>query len=308
MKLRVRKKGRVKQFQNQSSSLGLVVISGMALCEKQGSRLVPRTVLNGSNPFMPLLKIKKIMQHNEATIKIYFTREYGAFKSILGNRDLSQTKINRIIRDIDNGLDMLKFCPIIVDKDMNVIDGQHRLFVAKKIKSNIWYVIADKLDLIDIAKINSNTEKWKAKDFLNCYIVQGLKDYEVLEDFVTRHKISVGIGIKLLMSGCITSSRDVTVRVKPAFERGLFKVEHMEYAERLLSVAERFSTFDKHLTRDFLNAIHNLLNAGKANIDDLIRNFNHDSSALDRCGTTKDYMNALEVIYNWKKKERHLIF
>lgn len=248
------------------------------------------------------------MQHNEATVKVYFTRDYGAFKSILGNRDLSQRKINRIISDIENGLDMLRYCPIIVDRDMNVIDGQHRLFVARQIRSNIWYVISDTLSLIDIARINSNTEKWKPSDFLNAYLVHGLEDYKILDEFVNRQGISLGIGIKLLSQGCVSGTGITQKKVMPDFQQGKFKVNHMDYAEELMAVVKRFSSFNKHLTRDFIHAIHLLLKAGKANIDDLVRNFNHDSSQLDKCDSVKDHMNALELIYNWKKKERHLIF
>lgn len=248
------------------------------------------------------------MQHNEANTKIYFTRDYGVFKSVSGNRDLNPGKIKRIIHDIENGLDMLRYCPIIVDKDMNVIDGQHRLYVASKIKSNVWYVISDTLDLIDIARLNSNTEKWKAKDFLNCYVVKGIQDYMILENFVKKYEISIGIGFKLLMSGEITSTRQTHVKTKPAFERGEFKADCLEYATRLMDTVNLFSQFGKCKTRDFINAIHHLLQAGKADIGHLVKNFQSDPTALDRCDSTKDYMLALEQIYNYRKKERHIIF
>src|SRR3990167_9828888 len=107
------------------------------------------------------------MNHLESNIKIYFTRDYSIFKNIAGNRLLNENKINKIIYEIKNGLDVLSYCPIIVDEDMRVIDGQHRLYIARKLQSNIWYVISKKkLSILDIAKVNTNTERWKLKDFI----------------------------------------------------------------------------------------------------------------------------------------------
>lgn len=247
------------------------------------------------------------MIHAEAVVKIYFTREYGRFKSILGNRDLSQSKIKRIISDIEDGLDMLKYCPIIVDKDMNVIDGQHRLFVAKSLQSNIWYVISETIDLIDIAKVNSNTDKWKPSDFLNCYLSQGNDHYRKLNEFLIKHNVSLSTALPLLMKGSI-GAHGASKEVRIAFEKGEFKMKFENSASDLLLTAFKFKDFSGYKSRYFLDAIDNLLKAKKCNIPDLLKRFEKFPDPLNRCNSSKDFMIALEEIYNYKQHERKIIF
>jgi hypothetical protein len=250
-------------------------------------------------------EVEKI-EHVEASVKVFFTRKYGMFKSILGNRDLNPVKIKRIIRDIENGLDMLKYCPIIVDREMNVIDGQHRLFVAKQVGSNVYYMITDHITLVEIAKLNSNTDKWKYKDFINCYIVQGKDDYRVLEDFIKKNSTALMLSANLLMYGGPRSGTGGSV--KNYIEQGEFQVKFLAYAEKLMSTVDRFSTFEGYKDRYFIGAVHNLLNANKCQIDDLLAKFHQYQSPLEKCKSMKDYMSGLEMIYNYKNQNRRVIF
>ncbi|MBK7885505.1 MAG: hypothetical protein IPJ81_18200 [Chitinophagaceae bacterium] len=53
----------------------------------------------------------------------------------------------------------------------------------------------------DIAKVNSNVEKWKAQDFINCYIQQKNNDYNKLQEFLDMYKINIGTTLRLLTNG-----------------------------------------------------------------------------------------------------------
>lgn len=82
------------------------------------------------------------MNHVESSIKIYFTREYSLFNMLQGNRELNNAKIKRIKFDIMGGLDVLRYCPILVIENkqtgrLDIIDGQHRFWVAKEMKSKV---------------------------------------------------------------------------------------------------------------------------------------------------------------------------
>lgn len=250
------------------------------------------------------------MQHNESNTRIYFTRDYSAFKNITGNRDLNPAKIKRIIRDIENGLDMLRYCPIIVNEQMEIIDGQHRYFVSKKVGSNVYYVISkNELDITEIAAINSNTERWKYKDFLHCYMTKKVDDYLTLDYFMKQYSVPIGTAIKLLQYGSINADRkNEEQTAKVLFESGKFKAKYLVEASELMELVHRFKAYPKFLQRSFIQAIRDIKLAGKANMDELLEKFHTDRSPLDRCVTSKDYINALEQIYNYRKKDRHIIF
>lgn len=54
------------------------------------------------------------MEHKKSNVVVYQSTEYGKFKFITGNRPLNETKIKRILTDIEKGNDMLKDYPIQV--------------------------------------------------------------------------------------------------------------------------------------------------------------------------------------------------
>ena len=244
--------------------------------------------------------------HAEATHKIYFTRDYTRFKAIKGNRLLNEKKIDRIIEDIQSGLDMLKYCPIIVDEHMNVIDGQHRLYVARKLKSNIWYVIADEKSLYDIAKINSNTERWKTADFINCYTMQGNKHYEVLAAFMERYKFPLSVSLDLLAEKKAKNA-GADVKVRLLFEQGKFKTTEAG-TDRAQKIAERVISFKHTTSRPFILAIIDLMDGGKCDFAIMLKKLNENPDELKQCGDKKTYLISLESIYNKGNHTRKPIY
>ena len=56
-------------------------------------------------------------------MKIHKTYDYDQFADLDGNRDLNQANLNKIIESMRKKYYSI---PIIVNKNMQVIDGQHR--------------------------------------------------------------------------------------------------------------------------------------------------------------------------------------
>ena len=245
------------------------------------------------------------MLHIESTDKIYFTRLYDQFKTLKGNRAINQKKIAKIIKDIESGFNMLPFCPIVVDNEMNVIDGQHRLQVSIKLQENVYYVICKPTTLPQVAKLNSRTERWKTEDFINCYIEQGVKDYETLKDFLNLYKLPKFVTLSLLQENLVTSN---TTIINEAFENGQFKANYTEEATDFAKFIYKFKFYKKFTAAHFISALYQLRRANKCNLDELIEIAQKYNSPLDGCSGPKDYKLALEQIYNYKKSIRRIIF
>lgn len=248
------------------------------------------------------------IKHIESNIKIHFTRDYSIFNSITGNRLLNGGKINRIIKDISNGLDMLKYCPIIVDQEMNVIDGQHRLHVARKLKSNIWYVISDTLTLPEIAKMNSNTERWKGKDFLQCYATQKNINYIALQEYIDKYKFPISLSMSLLTGTHKNDTGGNGKTLKQQFESGLFTIKIQQEANDIAELVYKFSSFDHFLDRGFIIAISKLFEDKKCDFDHLLKKLKEAPEVLQKQGSAKQYLKSLEELYNYKLRKREIIF
>lgn len=251
------------------------------------------------------------MEHVESSIQVFFTSDYGKFKMINGNRQLNEGKINRIIKDIQDGIDVLKYYPIQVCEKANrleIHDGQHRFFICKKLKRPVHYIVMkEERELVDIAKINSNTEKWTNRDYINCYIQQGVKDYQILRDFHEKYGISITVSLKLLQNGN-PGIEGINENISNAFKRGQFKVNHYKEAERIAEACERFAPFQFRHERGFIIAIFRVMDAKKIKIEDLVAAYIKNPDTLQQCGNFKGYLFSLEQLINKGKQNRIVIY
>lgn len=249
--------------------------------------------------------------HIESTTKVYVTRDYGIFSILQGNRSLNKSKIKRIVEEIGAGTNLLKLCPIIVSEEGNklkVIDGQHRLEVAKQIKSNVWYVICDPLTLYQIAKVNSNTEKWTGKDFINCYAQTGNPSYVKLKEFATVYGFPLSVNLALLQNGTMKNDTGGSKSAQKAFETGAFKVRKEDEAIAIAQQVERFKDFHGYRSRNFVVAICKILDAQKISIDEVVNAFEKNKDQLFIQGNWKNYLVNLETIVNIGKGKRRVIY
>lgn len=247
--------------------------------------------------------------HVESSVKIFFTKQYDRFVRMKGNRVLNKIKINRIKRDIENGLDVLKYCPVIVsekDGKLEIIDGQHRYEVAKEMGSHVWYIIADELTLLEIAKVNSNTEKWKNKDYIHCYASQGNEHYQQLSDFMEKYGFPLSVSLALLTKGAILT--DGGGDLKKVFQAGTFTVADLPTAINIAETVMRFEGFEAAKSRTFVVAICKVIESGQCPIDEVIEAYIDNKAKLEPQSSWKEYLGALEAIVNIGKKIRRVIY
>lgn len=233
------------------------------------------------------------LKHVESSVKIYFTKDYSRFKLITGNRNIVPGKVRRILKDIDEGLDVLKYCPIIVNHKMEIIDGQHRFHVAQKIKSNVWYIITHEMSVRDIARINSNTDKWRNEDFLKSYTKQENEDYKKLNAFRLQYEFHLNTCVALLMLGK-GQSHGNNMR---NFRDGMFKVNFWEKANLIASKVHDMKFFKHYKNGNFIQSVQLFMDSQK-DIDVLIRKAHQQKEMFVKMVNADAYVKLLEQVYN----------
>ncbi|MBK7885160.1 MAG: hypothetical protein IPJ81_16255 [Chitinophagaceae bacterium] len=251
-----------------------------------------------------------MLKHNSSTIVVFQSKEYNNFEMVNGNRALNQKKISRIIKEIESGNDMLSYYPIQVrveNEKLKILDGQHRYFISKKLKRPIYYIlVTENKSMSDIAKVNSNVEKWKAQDFINCYIQQKNNDYNKLQEFLDMYKINIGTTLRLLTNGN-PGTEGSSPELTKIFEHGLLKITHWDEAIEIANDCKRFEKFLYWRDRAFIIAIYRIKKAALISIDDLVSNFNKRPEMLVKQVSQKDYIYNLEQLVNVGKQKRIVI-
>lgn len=241
-------------------------------------------------------------------MEILTSKKYDEFTTILGNRNVSKKKVERLVADINSGLNLLPYCPIVVYKNEEkfmIIDGQHRLEASKEVESPVHYVICEPLDLKQIARLNSRSDKWKNSDFLDCYVQLGFDDYLVLKEVMDIWGLVYSAAIDFLMFGDL----DANARGMDTFRDGDFKANHTEYLTELMDLT--WSIFDRYKFRSdryLVKAMKKLVDGGKCDFDHLKSKVAEAPNEMDQQQNWKDYIYNIEKVYNHRCSNRTVIF
>lgn len=242
-------------------------------------------------------------------MEILQTKDYSKFQKIIGNRNINNSKIDKIINDINEGFNMLPYCPIIVSQDkkadkFNIIDGQHRREISERTGNPVYYVICDTLNLKQIAQLNSRGEKWKASDFLSCYINLGIEDYKDIVLIMNEFSVNIKVTIDLLMYFSHQESKSTDV-----FQSGEFKsIYKQETRELLILVNDLFGRYTFSKDKYLIGATQKLLKLGLCDFEVLKDKINQSPMMMDKQADVKSYIYNIERVYNFKNSKRQVIY
>ena len=114
----------------------------------------------------------------EVAYQVYTTTDYSIFKRLVGNRDIPESRISKIVESIQT-IGWVHN-PIIVNEKMEVIDGQGRLTALQRLKMPVEYIIAEGAGNTECVYMNMNMVNWKLPDFVKSYAEQGNENYQRL--------------------------------------------------------------------------------------------------------------------------------
>lgn len=252
-----------------------------------------------------------MLNYNPSTVPIFQSEDYNQFTFIIGNRPLNHNKIKKIIAEIEKGNNMLKYYPIqvkVFEEKFRILDGQHRFFISQRLKLPVYFIIVnEEKSMQDIANVNSNVEKWKDMDFINCYITAGNNNYLQLKNFLVEFDFAVGVCLSLLMVGVPGSANGSIKGLTELFQQGAFEVKYWDQAVEFASKVKLFKTFKHCRSRSFVITIHRVLEAGKVDIYDLAKAYEKNPGMLKEQANFKDYIINLEQIINVGKHNRVII-
>lgn len=99
--------------------------------------------------------------------EIKSTKNYNMFKKLEGNRAISIARLNKIKKSI-MAVGYIT-SPILVNENMEIIDGQGRYEVLKELDLPIEYIVQDGLSIKECIAMNINQTNWKFLDYVKSY-------------------------------------------------------------------------------------------------------------------------------------------
>jgi len=220
------------------------------------------------------------------------TLDYARFKFREDNREVNMGLVDRLIKAIQLiGYDSSK--PIKVNKDMEIIDGQHRFLACKQLGLPILYEIGNNTDdHLTLITLNANQEPWRIADYIHSWSKIGVACYQKLIDFEERYKFGMSVCLIILFEGGDSApgkkvregrtfkinpkaheiaafiqdcADDIPFSESAKFVRSIVTLFRIANDEQIKKVREKIPTLTQHVNvGDYITIYENVVNKGKS--------------------------------------------
>jgi hypothetical protein len=220
------------------------------------------------------------------------TKNYSIFKDFSSNREVDPKHVNKLVKAIQKR-NLLHVNPIVVDENMRIIDGQHRLSAAQILKLEIFY-IKNSITRKDISMLNSNQKNWTSMDYINFYTIEKASSFMQLSSLINNYP-EMAISALLVLSN--SEGRRDLVQLKDGY-LDVLQIEHAREVSDLCRKLNRKFQCSFVFDSRFPLALGEALKADNFKIDDLIKKIEANPRSFVRCHTKKQYLQMIEEIYN----------
>jgi len=259
------------------------------------------TLTPDDNKLLSMLATNGKSEVSDTTLKthmIFATMQYTKFSLIPGNRDISENHIITLVEKIKNGENFLVYSPIMVDEQMRVLDGQHRLLAAKRAGVYIWYnIVKGNINLDTIARINESQRKWQPSNFVHMYAIMGNVHYKAFEQFYRGFKLSVSTGLLLFGSQTMSALRNGELEATD--------ILHAEDTANALLDVQKYVTFAKY--NRFASAFKRIFEHKDYDHKRMLLKLEQRKHTIKKLTTVPDYIRLLEGIYNYQLSDTNKI-
>lgn len=229
---------------------------------------------------------------NKNTMVLPPLRRYNEFAIDPANRNINELSVARLAEGLDSTY-LLDLYPIVATTEKVVLDGQHRFTAARDMVLPFYAIIGDDISIADIAEANSNTNKYNEQDALDVYCNIGAASYVYLRDFIERNP-----GI-LLSDARSWLNGDLLVN---DFIQGSFSVCYPQLAQVVADRVRDFMSVHRWVQRSpaYKKALFNLTINPVYDHERMMNRLKAIPVRLLKCGTEKEALEILNVIYNYQ--------
>ena len=221
-------------------------------------------------------------------------------KFIGSNRAINRTHVDKIKESIKKH-GYLPDKAILVDENLQILDGQHRYQACVELGIEPVYKIVENADSNLMIDLNSTQSSWGITDYIHYFASQGLNGYQLLSQFVEKNKINCTIALALI------NSEDG--RTFKAIKQGTFETDEKTIliAQQVLEFAQIISSECRiSLTRHLCASLRNLNHIEGFRWDRLLDQIEHYRDRVYQCSKTTAYVDMFKSVYNFRKINNRL--
>lgn len=230
--------------------------------------------------------------YDEKVTEVRRTNDYNKFKNILGNRDLRGTNYNRLIQSIQKKQLII---PILVNEKFEIIDGQHRFEVCRRLMLPLYYYVVEGYGIEEVKRANLVGCNWVIDDYLKLNIEIGKKEYIEFK----RIKDAYGLTSSQLLD-IFANFQGISLKeIRMLFEDGSFELNNINKVIEFLNKLEDFKFFDEYNSYSFTKAFLKLSGLEQYDHSIMKKRIKKHPYKLSKRASYRDYITLLVEIYNF---------
>ena len=232
--------------------------------------------------------------------EIFETKDYSIFKFRNDNRVINDNHVKKLANRMkEKG--WLSTSVVTINGNGDLIDGQHRVKGAIIVGCPIRYKVVKGAGSEEMTEMNTLQKNWSPFDHLHKFVTKGNSNYITFDKFVKEFPMFKYTEIGMLLSNSMTSVK------RDSFESGEYVVKNekkgREWGNYLLELQPYF---EKYYNKSiFVRAFVKIISNKK---DFIFSEFLHKvklrPTKLVPCGTVEQYVEMIEDIYNYKRKDK----
>ena len=231
-------------------------------------------------------------------IKNGITKDYSKFKRLPGNRTHDEID-RRLLKDITTAGAIL--VPIIVNENMEVCDGQHRLDIAKMFSLPVPYTVIEGFNISDTISANTTGKQWTRADFIASQAELGDESAQLLNELIKRYSGRLPMTTVLIIANRGFMLHESRGRVEITMNNKKYNESCYlcDYVCRLLNC---LNVTNKKV---FVTAIAQLYYAGAFSADVMEEKIKQYGRVMyNNAQTVETAVEALETIYNYHNRKK----
>ena len=220
------------------------------------------------------------------------TSDYSIFSTLKGNRNIDPKNVAKIIESMQI---KYLYTVILVNENLEVIDGQHRLAACKSLGLPVNYEIIKGYGLQEVQMLNANTKNWGLVDYVESFAKNGNTDYVYFLEFMEKYKFNFSMCCAVLFNGATRTGSNIRAGKMPKID----KIKSNKVAENILLFKNVVKSWNK---KAFVYTVINLYKLENFDFNDLALRL--AKCDLKEYATVDGYIGKIEEIYNKRRRNK----
>jgi len=232
----------------------------------------------------------------QSEVRIFKTTHYDKFKLSEFNRDPAHYK--KLVESIKDN-DKTMYNPILVDKDLVIIDGQNRFLACKELKLPVNFIVAKDMHIFEAADINQASKNWTTMDYASHYANRGREEYIKLLDYA--HKYDQRITVIMTFGRLSKGNRSHGKSVRS----GNFKFREDIDVDAFFKHATEFREYLSFAKKDcFVKALLKMYMHENYDKDVMMKKLKKNSGIVHEQSRVDTMLDELLKLYNYRMKKK----